>query len=103
MERTKDNAWEEKVESRIEEIMALRQTADGRKETGGWFYGNWYREGALWQRNSVWHDVSEKPQNNKECLVKTYPNDAYMVMTSNSEHFRLVKMWAYIDDLLPTE
>ncbi len=59
--------------------------------------------GAKWYIKNVWHDAEEKPQSNKECLVVTHPNNACMVMTSNSKHFELVKMWAYIDDLLPIE
>lgn len=59
--------------------------------------------GAKWYIKNVWHNADERPQSNKECLVKTHPNDAYMVMTSNSDHFRLAKEWAYIDDLLPSK
>ena len=70
---------------------------------------NGFIAGAEWRINAVWHDVSEKPKENRLILTEddycgepdycicqvTYPkfeDDIILFCT---------KRWAYIDDLLP--
>ncbi len=64
-------------------------------------------DGARWRINSVWHDVSEKPNKNQLVLFecrKTY-GKGYSV--NFGENFELMKnvilSWAYIADLLPND
>lgn len=65
--------------------------------------------GVRWRINSLWHDVSEKPEQDKvflyedefgkydtDCIYKTESVDWNMY----SRILNLVR-WAYIDDLLP--
>jgi hypothetical protein len=36
---------DEQIEKKVEEIREKRKTSDGRMETGGWYYGGWFKEG----------------------------------------------------------
>ena len=59
-----------------------------------------FHDGAEWRREKEWHDMGKQPMSNMELLVRTNPNNAYMVMSSNSETFEQIgNKWAYIDDL----
>lgn len=69
--------------------------------------------GAKWRINSVWHDVSEKPEANRHYLV-LYRFEGEMLTKVEVDLFTIsqeiwdlyvsrkrVMSWAYIDDLLP--
>ena len=80
-----------------------------------------FEAGADWQRNSVWHDVSEEPKEEKDLLliftcqdgrksysIGLYSSHANNVWVSEGRNFHWKKLsmyskWAYIDDLLPTK
>ena len=66
--------------------------------------------GAQWRINSVWHDASEKPINNKKALVKYTTGDGeikYRVDVfcgyewKEMCHYDKLIQFAYIEDLLP--
>ena len=64
-------------------------------------------EGAEWRINSVWHDVSEKPENERYILVdKVYRAQAVWKQHVDDDwlndvnHFGITR-WAYVSDLLP--
>ena len=63
--------------------------------------------GAEWRINSVWHDVSEKPENGRCILVdKEYRIQAVWKQDIGDDwlndvnHFEITR-WAYVEDLLP--
>lgn len=82
-----------------------------------------FKDGANWAISEflkeLWHDASEKPKNNAQCVVYAsfeydeYPEDNfsdYTVSTYNngwyedyfpSEADVIIKKWCYISDLLP--
>lgn len=66
-----------------------------------------FENGADWRINSVWHDVSEKPQKNDVLIavlnkygIKT---DFWCDFCGWDKYVRLDKIekWAYIEDLIP--
>lgn len=66
-----------------------------------------FRDGAQWRINSAWHDVSEKPENERYILVdkeyraqavwKQHVDDDWL---NDVNHFGITR-WAYVSDLLP--
>lgn len=73
-----------------------------------------FKEGTDWYRNSVWHDINEKPEERKELLVykkRDCDDSFYMALYSsdndtvfiNGRWYKLSTMtrWAYLEDLLP--
>lgn len=70
-------------------------------------YSRGFREGAQWRINSVWHDVSEKPENRRYILVdKEYRIQAVWKQDVeddwlNDVNYFGVTRWAYVSDLLP--
>ena len=61
--------------------------------------------GAQWRINSVWHDVSEKPDMSKEIIV-IYPDKSCRFFRPNGVWGTLIEVdkfirWAYVEDLLP--
>lgn len=72
-----------------------------------------FENGAEWRINSVWHDVTEKPELN-EFFVYCDENNQYetdcfhkeLILTVNWEDYVAVnklKRWAYMKDLVPKE
>ena len=61
--------------------------------------------GANWRINSVWHDITETPENNRVLLCIT--DHGYNIFGPNNSEFKEIveyfhiKKWAYIDDLIP--
>lgn len=61
--------------------------------------------GAEWRINSVWHDITEIPENNRELLCVT--DHGCNVFGPNNTEFKEVveyfhiKKWAYLEDLVP--
>ena len=73
-----------------------------------------FKEGTDWYRNSVWHDINEKPEERKELLVykKRDCDDSFYTALYSSDNdtvfingrwYKLSTMtrWAYLEDLLP--
>lgn len=63
--------------------------------------------GADWRINSVWHDVSEKPNEEEPTIIElgngdfSFHNRGYKFPWKyNAEYFGF-KRWAYIKDLIP--
>lgn len=68
-------------------------------------YRKGFIEGADWRINSVWHDATEKPDNNQlvvfECR-KTYGRGYSVNFGENYDLLKnVVLKWAYVIDLLP--
>ena len=67
--------------------------------------GGSFMDGAQWRVNSVWHDKSDFPEIGRKVLV-AFVDGFYVVWDVKPEtklsfiHFN-IKMWCYIDDLLP--
>ena len=62
--------------------------------------------GADWRINSVWHDASEKPKNDKMLVVLDHNNRPWVLGPDNKDWKNTVaifcvKKWAYIEDLIP--
>lgn len=61
--------------------------------------------GAEWRINSVWHDITEIPENNMSLLCVT--DHGCNVFGPNNTEFKEVveyfhiKKWAYLEDLIP--
>lgn len=66
-----------------------------------------FHTGADWRINSVWHDVSEKPQKNDVhiAVLNKYgiKTDFWCDFCGWEKYVRLDKIekWAYIEDLIP--
>ncbi len=74
-----------------------------------------FKDGALWQRNHVWHHADEEPTDREVCLtvnkrgskdIVTYSKQFFYkghVIAEPCKLYRLteIEMWAYIKDLLP--
>lgn len=69
-----------------------------------------FKDGAIWRINSVWHDNSEKPVENKLALVKYITGDGEMKFRvdvfcgyewKEMCHYDSIVSYAYIEDLLP--
>lgn len=66
---------------------------------------NGFMAGAQWRINSAWHDKSDFPEIGRKVLV-AFVDGFYVVWDVKPEtklsfiHFN-IKMWCYIDDLLP--
>lgn len=64
--------------------------------------------GALWQRNSVWHNASEEPfgqvEESKEYIVlyATIPHFAYGANKTHIHDWNKVIKWCCLSDILPT-
>lgn len=62
-------------------------------------------EGAKWRINSVWHDVSEKPDTDKGDLLviveDEFGKDVYVRQNAYYVLKYGCKKWAYIKDLIP--
>lgn len=65
-----------------------------------------FKAGAAWQRNHVWHDESKRPVPGKRIVILSVTG---AVISTETEllirklfNTFLVKLWAYLDDLLPT-
>ena len=61
--------------------------------------------GAEWRINSVWHDITEIPENNRSLLCVT-DHGCNVFGPNNTEFKELVeyfhiKKWAYLEDLIP--
>lgn len=66
-------------------------------------------KGAKWRINSVWHDVSERPDENEPTIVEKINGKVFLAEKGyngpwkyNVEQFGF-KRWAYVKDLIPTE
>ena len=66
-----------------------------------------FADGANWRINSVWHDVSECPDENEPTIIErengklSFHEKGYKgPWKYNVEQFRF-KRWAYIKDLIP--
>lgn len=61
--------------------------------------------GADWRINSVWHDASEKPKNDKVLVVLDHNNRPWVIRPGHIWEYTVeifcAKKWAYISDLLP--
>ena len=73
-----------------------------------------FADGASWQRNRVWHSISEKADSSK--FVIFYDGGQYMsppsrcplsfetfVIAMNKKYGANYTMWAYMDDIVPKE
>ena len=73
-----------------------------------------FKDGANWQRNRVWHSISEKADSSK--FVIFYDGGQYMsppsrcplsfetlVIAMNKKYGANYTMWAYMDDIVPKE
>lgn len=80
-------------------------------EQAAWAYGKKrevfkaFVKGAEWHRNTVWHDISEVPDDGRHILASGEygafvcgPNNAGFNKTASELK---LKQWAYVDDLLP--
>ena len=62
-----------------------------------------FKAGAEWQRNSVWHDSDkEQPEGNRTVVVWNPAIKDGEILTFCVEVFEH-RLWAYIEDILPTE
>lgn len=68
-----------------------------------------FLKGADWRINSVWHDVSERPDENEPTIVEKINGKVFLAEKGyngpwkyNVEQFGF-KRWAYVKDLIPTE
>lgn len=66
-----------------------------------------FHRGANWRINSVWHDVSERPDENEPTIVEKINGKVFLAEKGyngpwkyNVEQFGF-KRWAYIKDLIP--
>ena len=88
------------------------------------FIAEGFRQGAKWAQNefikSLWHDASEEPKKNKQCLVEIiyprpcglpddidyttsyYANYSWNEYNFRFSHYKVIR-WLYIDDILPKE
>lgn len=86
---------------------------DCKEDCGADDFNEGFIAGAQWRVNSVWHDVSEKPEANRHYLV-LYRFEGEMLTKVEVDLFTIsqeiwdlsisrkrVMSWAYIDDLLP--
>lgn len=71
------------------------------------YYQQGFKDGAEWRINSVWHNVSDIPEERRFCLYilkdGTY-GCGYYHKEDNSiwyARFNDVVKWAYIEDLIP--
>ena len=70
-----------------------------------------FKAGAAWQHNKVWHTASDKPKPENEPTENFYKQKMLVIHNENIaiqkvydfHNLRNIKMWAYIEDLLPTE
>lgn len=80
---------EDKMNSRLDEILDMRQTADGRAKTGGWAFTEWFKFG--WQeadKSLNWVSVAdgglppkiEGEEHSEYCFVAGYHGQWYDVM-----------------------
>ena len=71
-----------------------------------------FEAGAKWadehlNLKSLWHDVSEEPQENEYVLIQDEENDYDVVLTKSTDEWNTwcgtckIIRWAYINDLLP--
>lgn len=69
-----------------------------------------FKDGAGWQRDSLWHDVSELPRDNSRIVVVGQSNDVFSCEHTTGGKYRAYwslydlrkcKKWCYIEDLLP--
>lgn len=67
-------------------------------------------DGADWQQNNVWRDVSELPRDNSRIVVVGQSNDVFSCEHTTGGKYRAYwslydlrkcKKWCYIEDLLP--
>lgn len=87
-------------ETLINESIELQATKVGTFQRG-------FIAGAQWRINSVWHDVSEKPENgryilvDKECRIQAvWKQNIEDDWLNDVNHFEITR-WAYISDLFP--
>ena len=68
------------------------------------------KDGAVWQRNSIWHDTTELPNDGKRIVVIgsddvvfscTYVGDGNYRAFWGLYDLRKQKKWCYVDELLP--
>ena len=59
-----------------------------------------FEEGAKWRINSVWHDMSEKP-NGLFVILADFGNEEEYSLGITLDGIESAKRWAYVDDLLP--
>ena len=69
-----------------------------------------FKDGAGWQRNSLWHDVAELPNENRRIVIIgqddvvfscTYIKDGNYRAFWGLYDLRKQKKWCYVEDLLP--
>lgn len=65
-----------------------------------------FQAGARWRIDSVWHNVSEEPERERQLLIldtrgKCSVHKFYITKWSNMVKVYEIKRWAYISDLLP--
>lgn len=74
-----------------------------------------FKDGALWQRNHVWHHADEEPSDRAVCLIINkrgwkallmYKNNFFYKGYIATKQYRMcqleeIEMWAYIKDILP--
>lgn len=72
------------------------------------YYGKYaiadaFEEGARWRIESVWHDVSEIPDNVPTLIEYPHTDGRYGYATTNEPVQLLgsITRWAYLSDLLP--
>lgn len=69
-----------------------------------------FKDGAGWQRNSLWRDTTEMPNDGKRIVVVgsddivfscTYVGDGHYKAFWGLYDLRKQKKWCYVDELLP--
>lgn len=79
-------------------VEAFKQIADSDKNSFIEF-----KTGAQWQRNHVWHDASEDPDETSLILL-ALKDGSFIVADENTPYLvTLVDKWCYISDILPTK
>ena len=70
-----------------------------------------FKAGAEWQRNHVWHKISDIPKPGKRCLVEYMDGDGNICIRIdwrteyewvNASHYDKIFRWAYVGDISPT-
>lgn len=92
---------------------AIRGFIEAGENNAGWcehesgLYHDGFVDGANWRINSVWHDVSERPNGNEPTIIERTGNKFSFHEKGydgpwkyNVEQFGF-KRWAYIKDLIP--
>lgn len=96
----------EDIEKASKDYQNTLPYCDDRK-VRGYFVGakDGFIKGTEWRINSIWHYVNEIPRDNSLILCKTKDDDYFLYGKKQRYYKEMsedVEMWAYIEDLIPT-